>query len=133
MEDADKFDRMTDLRILQTIMAEVDSGGAPEPILEAADDFRRLLYLCETEVYQGELWEFLKYHPRLARLSALPTARRILGVIRHEVEKLAAAKAHRTLTEEEKTRLHDELLPLLRKVDSLVGQAAGGKGVLPPP
>ncbi len=125
MEDTNDFDRMTDLRILRTICDEIEAGQAPGAVAESKADFRRLLDLCETEEYQGELWQYLKAHPRVTRISLLPTARRITRMISDQIDNLESMKAERPLTDEEEHRLRDNLFSLLKRVDSLVCWAAG--------
>ena len=64
---------MTDLRILETIMAAIKDNEAPSAASAAAPDFARLLALCESQQYRGELWQYLAERPTLACVSMLPT------------------------------------------------------------
>ena len=126
MDFAGKSSRETDHRILKTIVASIDAGEAPTPLVEAKQDFLRLLCLCETEEYSGELWEYLMDHPKLTRISVIPTAWSILETIQNELAKHTAIERERPLTEEELRYGREELLPLLNRVHSLI-QWAGGE------
>ena len=53
------FDRDTDLRIVRAIVDAIHAGQASEQVQTAASDFRRILALCESQNYSGELWDFL--------------------------------------------------------------------------
>jgi hypothetical protein len=116
MQTDNDINRLTDLRILQTIVTAIEENQAPQPVVEAASDFIRLLTLCESDEYNGELWSYLTAHPGLARVSMLPTVQRIINGALEEVKRISQLSSGRPLTDEERHILHDVLLPLMQKV-----------------
>ena len=116
MQNDNDIDRLTDLRILQTIVTAIEENQAPQPLVKAASDFIHLLTLCESDEYNGELWSYFTAHPRLARVSMLPTVQRIINCALEEVKRIPQLSSGRPLTDEERHILRDVLLPLMQKV-----------------